>query len=42
MTRDEVRRAAILLGLILAIIALAAAYAPCDGSCTVADEVRYG
>ena len=42
MTRDEATRAAILLGLLLAICAIAAIVAPCDGACTVAEEVRRG
>jgi hypothetical protein len=39
---DETKRAAILLMLLLLIIALTALIAPCDGSCSVAEEVRRG
>jgi hypothetical protein len=42
VTRDEATRAAILLGLIFAVCIAAAIVAPCDGSCTVAEEVRRG
>jgi hypothetical protein len=42
LTRDEATRAAILLGLILAVCIAAAIVAPCDGSCSVAEEVRRG
>ncbi len=42
MTRDEATRAAILLGLIVALVLIAAALVPCgDGGCT-AEEIRNG
>jgi hypothetical protein len=42
MTRDEATRAAILLGLIVALVLIAAYFVPCgDGGCTV-EEVRRG
>jgi hypothetical protein len=42
MTRDEATRAAILLGLIVALVLIAAYLVPCgDGGCTV-EEVRRG
>lgn len=42
MSRDEVIRTAILFALILAVCIAAAIVAPCDGSCTLAEEVRRG
>ena len=42
MSRDDARRTAILAALLLAVFAFAAWVAPCDGACTVAEEVRRG
>ena len=39
---DDTKRAAILLTLIVLFIILSAIVAPCDGSCSVAEEVRRG
>ena len=36
------KRETILLLLLLAIFVVSAIYAPCDGSCSVAEEVRRG
>jgi len=42
VSRDEIKRATILLLLIVSIIVITAIIAPCDGSCSVAEEVRRG
>lgn len=42
MSRDEIKRATILLLLIVSIIVITAIIAPCDGSCTIEEEVRRG
>lgn len=39
---DETKRAIILLMLLLLIIALTAIVAPCDGACTLEEEVARG
>lgn len=39
---DPLKRALVWLLLIAAMFVLAAIVAPCDGSCTVAEEVRRG
>jgi hypothetical protein len=39
---DEMKRAIILLTVLLVIIVLTAIIAPCDGSCDIAEEVRRG
>lgn len=42
MSKDEIKRAIILLTLIVLLIILSAIVAPCDGSCDIAEEVRRG
>jgi|APGre2960657404_1045060.scaffolds.fasta_scaffold624344_2 hypothetical protein len=42
MTKDEVKRATILLTLIVLLIILSAIVAPCDGACTLEEEARSG
>jgi hypothetical protein len=42
VSRDEIKRAVILLAVLLTICVLTAIVAPCDGSCSVAEEVRRG
>lgn len=39
---EETKRAIILLTVLFIIFVLTAIVAPCDGSCTVAEEVRRG
>lgn len=42
MSRDEIKRATILLLIILGLYLAAAAFAPCDGSCPIEEEMRRG
>jgi hypothetical protein len=42
VSRDEIKRAIILLLLIVSIFAITAIIAPCDGSCPIEEEVRRG
>ena len=42
MSRDEIKRATILLLLIVSIIVITAIIAPCDNSCSQSEEVRRG
>lgn len=42
MSNDEIKRAAILLTLIVLLIILSAIVAPCDGACTLDEEVARG
>lgn len=42
MSRDEIKRATILLLLMLAAFIAAAIIAPCDNSCPIEEEVRRG
>ena len=42
MSRDEIKRATILLLLIVSIFVITAIIAPCDNSCPIEEEVRRG